>query len=223
MGDINFLEIFKGQFENTEKIIKNCMVNRNEHAIGFFNILKHHEPKFVINEFENRQPISDIFEYFIGLETCKLNRDKGICLIGSKGSGKTLLFKALKDYTMHVLRCNSFSSYDSKIIIDSCAINGTKCFNEFNYVGKDPKTIYIDDIGKESEIINHYGTKTNVIESFLDERHIIYKRFNKLTHLSTNLLPSQIKEFYGERIADRFNEMFNIVILSSKISYRETK
>ena len=75
----------------------------------------------------------------------------------------------------------------------------------------------IDDLGKEPAEVMNYGNIINPMVELIEKR---YKR-QLFTLATTNLTPRQIREKYGARMADRFNEMFNVVIFKSE-SYRKT-
>lgn len=66
----------------------------------------------------------------------------------------------------------------------------------------------IDDLGTEPVEVLEYGNRLNPVIDLL------YKRYDEqlFTIITTNLTPKEIRERYGERIADRLNEMaFRIV------------
>ena len=65
----------------------------------------------------------------------------------------------------------------------------------------------IDDLGEEEPTLMNYGNRvTPVID-------LISYRYNRMlfTMVTTNLTPAQIRATYGDRIADRFNEMMLIL------------
>ena len=73
----------------------------------------------------------------------------------------------------------------------------------------------IDDVGVEPSIIKVWG---NEISPFVDT---IYYRYDRqlFTIMTSNLGEEQLREKYGERIADRFTEMFDRIHFSNK-TYR---
>ena len=217
----SFKDIFyKGKKAVVPNKIKTVNVDLDEHRKGILNILTYLQHNFQITE-HNRPIIYAMLEYFTGSENSQYDLNKGLCLIGNVGSGKTLLFDAFKLYTSQLLQTNSFRCHNAKNIIDNAEKDGVKTVNEINFIDRTPTVIYIDDIGKDSENVNHYGTKFNVIEQLLDERYLIFSQYRKLTHISTNLHPDKIKESYGDRIYDRMREMLNIVMLKSDKSFRK--
>lgn len=76
-----------------------------------------------------------------------------------------------------------------------------------NISNKRANDFIIDDIGREFEIANTYGTKDDTMERIIDERYRAFVDHGSLTHFSTNLTEEQIKARYGERISSRLNEM----------------
>ena len=73
----------------------------------------------------------------------------------------------------------------------------------------------IDDLGIEPAEVMDYG---NILNPVID---LISYRYNEqlFTIVTTNLNPKQIRDKYGDRIADRFNEMMKKVIFEND-SYR---
>lgn len=209
-------QVFNGDFDcKKNAFIKFVDINRSQHAHGLLNILRFYENKFIITP-ENKDVLGNMLDYFTGNELSKYDLSKGIALIGGVGTGKTLIFKAIKDYTRDIIRNNSFIIKDVKSIIDGVNINGIEYLNEVNFIINHATTLYIDDIASGNEFVNHYGTKINAIEHLLSLRYDIYKKYNKLTHFTSNKYPAELKEIYGERIYDRMAEMFNVVELNCK-------
>ena len=136
----------------------------------------------------------------------------GLMYCGLCGNGKTTLLYALRTATYYL--------YD-KMKLPFTIIN-SKEINE-NY--KDPQDwknlkrlfiVAIDDLGEEPTEINEYGTIVSPIKEFLEYRY----EQQLPTFLTTNLTPKEIREVYGARIADRFNEMLEVIVFKNN-SYRE--
>ena len=66
----------------------------------------------------------------------------------------------------------------------------------------------IDDVGLEPTEVLDYGNAINPVIEILEQR---YQR-QLFTFITTNLTPKQIREKYGDRIADRFNEMMKCIV-----------
>ena len=66
----------------------------------------------------------------------------------------------------------------------------------------------IDDIGLEPTEVLDYGNAISPVIEIMEAR---YKQ-QLFTFVTTNLTPAQIREKYGDRIADRFNEMMKCIV-----------
>ena len=73
----------------------------------------------------------------------------------------------------------------------------------------------IEDMGREPTEVLEYGNVLNPVIDLLEYRYDA----QLFTMITTNLNPSEIRQKYGARIADRFNEMFERVIFKNQ-SYR---
>ena len=200
-------------------IIKKVNVPIDSHYIGILNIAKSIEPGFVINE-NNEGIIKQLLLYFTGNEDFKGSLKKGLMIVGSVGTGKSLLFRIFKAYTGKILRVNSFQYHTSSEIIDNVNINGVEFLEKYNHNFDNPITCYIDDIASRNEVIKYFGTEVNVMEQLISIRYNIYERYKKLTHISSNKYPNDFKDLYDERVIDRMKQMFNVIELSGN-SFRK--
>lgn len=75
--------------------------------------------------------------------------------------------------------------------------------------------LIVDDLGCEPAVVKNYGTEVTPITD------LIYKRYDAMspTVVTTNLTKAAIREIYGDRVADRFNEVFETIGYQEK-SYR---
>ena len=135
----------------------------------------------------------------------------GIMLCGSVGNGKSTMMKALQSLLIHlditIWHNTSFETLGMKIIsakelgrlirIDS---NNSLHYQELTMLG-------IDDLGEEEAEMMDYGNRVTPVIDLLSYR---YDRM-LFTMVTTNLTPKQIRSTYGDRIADRFNEMMLII------------
>jgi len=212
--------------ENKCKVVKNIIEYQNidieKHKQLIKKIALYIQPNYKFTEEINQ--IFDLFlAYFSGQKNIKfkekeISLNKGILLVGDVGSGKSLMFDIFKVYTSRVLYKNGFQQYQAGDIIDNLNVKGKVYFDKFSYNRStnnvpNPITCYIDDIASRNEIVNHYGSVYNSMQELLTIRYNIYSKYRKLTHLSTNLFPQQLKEIYGIRVIDRMKEMFNLVEL----------
>lgn len=67
--------------------------------------------------------------------------------------------------------------------------------------------LIIDDLGCEPYSVRNFGTEITPITD------IIYRRYDGMlpTIVTTNLTKSDIRNVYGHRVADRFNEVFDTI------------
>lgn len=70
--------------------------------------------------------------------------------------------------------------------------------------------LYLDDVGSEEHIQNHYGTKINWFKDFMETFYLRNKQYNKLI-ISSNISFKEIEEKYGFRVRSRFKDMFNVI------------
>ena len=73
----------------------------------------------------------------------------------------------------------------------------------------------IDDLGIEPRELLVFGNVCTPIVDLITDRY----EQQRVTHITTNLTPGQIREHYGDRIADRLNEMACKIIFRNE-SYR---
>lgn len=133
----------------------------------------------------------------------------GVMFCGGVGNGKTTMLKALADAIdfMTTDEGHDFKKlHHTLYIIDAAKADISKA--DYGMLG-------IDDLGTEPVEVRDYGNITTPIIDLLTAR---YQRC-LFTAITTNLIPKDIRERYGARIADRFNEMF-IPIGFSQGTYR---
>lgn len=135
----------------------------------------------------------------------------GLILCGTVGNGKTTMMDAIIDlYTgqlQHKGRSIGFRRID--------AIELNRCTDERLDELKKHPLLAIDDLGTENVSVKVYGNEVSPVTE------ILYHRYQQQlpTVITTNLTPPQLRERYGERVADRFREMMRFVIYENP-SYR---
>lgn len=133
---------------------------------------------------------------------------KGIALFGSIGIGKTTFFDALRlYYRMIGPYAREIKKLTAMQIAGCFSDQGEDAYSRFglNCI----QDIYIDDVGLEPAMSNHFGQKENVIQRVLLMQYEIRHRHK--THLSTNLSTKEFTDRYGRQAFDRIKEMCVIV------------
>lgn len=140
-------------------------------------------------------------------------------MTGGVGIGKTVLMKSLMrlfdlirdPITIPPLRCRQVVYYDAA---DMC--NKYIASEDVRYEVCNCKVLFIDDLGCEAYIYYSYG---NVIKPIQD---IIMSRYasRQPTVIATNLSLEEFVERYGERVADRVDELYSTLEYPAHESYR---
>lgn len=156
--------------------------------------------------------------------TCLVNPKKtGLMLAGTCGNGKTTLMRAIQSATAWLSRNRAFGcdEYGEEIKISISIVHVkdiiAKCkdYKEMEILKKIPY-LGIDDLGVEPKEVLDYGNVCNPVLELLEYR---YDR-QLATFVTTNLTPKEIEQHYGQRIADRFNEMITKIVFQDG-SYRK--
>lgn len=137
---------------------------------------------------------------------------------GTCGNGKTTMMYAIRDVIREISRMGALDGqYAGKelIVKDAIDVVRTAADSDMQSIVAIP-LLAIDDLGKEPAEVVNYGNIINPMVELIEKR---YKR-QLFTLATTNLTPRQIREKYGARMADRFNEMFNVVIFKNS-TYRK--
>lgn len=155
-----------------------------------------------------------------------INRDKGLCIIGNYGIGKTSLIEVVTNYVFnsnnykvtdikgkeHILRTyqGGYSGMNLRAaheIKDAKEGKGKIEYRELI----ESKRITIDDIFSEDK---SYGQET--LKDFLEQRYTLGLKTSLIMNYSDNdyNLQKTLENYgtrYGGRLMDRFFEMFNLV------------
>ncbi len=168
--------------------------------------------KFVYNEFIDDQ-LQQMAKWLTTV-TPKF----GIVLCGGCGNGKTTMLKALQNLLRRLqIRKptaplgSSHGAYYGLTIVDALHIAQLCKTNHTKYLElTQDDMLAIDDLGTEPVEVMDYG---NIMTPVID---LLTKRYEAqlFTIVTTNLDPKDIRKRYGDRIADRLNEMM------AKIVYR---
>jgi DNA replication protein DnaC len=142
----------------------------------------------------------------------------GLLLCGGCGNGKTTLVKAFQQLLCCLNlrdehhRCTyGIQIKDAKQIVRMMKVD-YQAWEKLSQVDM----LAIDDLGIEPVEVMDFG---NVLCPVVD---LLTKRYDMqlFTIITTNLTPSEIREKYGDRIADRMNEMM-VKIIFNNDTYRK--
>jgi DNA replication protein DnaC len=132
--------------------------------------------------------------------------DKGILLMGNTGVGKTWAIE--KFYLPLKKKGHEVQTID--------------LFKEANKIGPDfvkdylYHDMFIDDLGFEPKLANHFGTVFCPIELLIQERYKLFPQYK--THFTTNLnmkddKDGEILSKYGPRTFSRIKGMCDLIIV----------
>ncbi len=133
----------------------------------------------------------------------------GLLLAGTCGNGKTTTMRAVQSVVM-LLNSTYYNHRGQRVanrLLEAKDIAGLSDKSGQLTVYQTIPLLFLDDLGREPTEVLKYGNVTSPITELLE-----YRYNQRLTTIvTTNLEPSEIRTKYGDRIADRFNEMFAVV------------
>lgn len=131
----------------------------------------------------------------------------GAMICGTCGNGKTTLLYALQ-YVLNHLTNHGYLKSGTGIRIEAATD-----IPEYSSKGvswkslKEEELLAIDDFGREPAEVMSFGNIRNPISDLME-----YRYDNQLfTLMTTNLTGKEVRAKYGDRIADRFNEMLEVI------------
>lgn len=171
--------------------------------------------KFIIDK-DNKRYVNLLCSYFSNDESFESNFGgelrKGLFIFGPVGVGKTSSLEIIRKIsTKYKLKQLWFLRKSTHEIV-----------SEFNALDKREITIrkytkglvMFDDLGSEIEGSN-YG-KEDIFIRILEMRYDRFIEKGIKTHITSNYNFHQLKKRYGERVYDRFKEMFNFLELTGE-------
>lgn len=132
---------------------------------------------------------------------------KGLIIRGGVGLGKSFLVSLIKDNPVNKVQIITMPEVDRQI-----KENGE--FRGINY--SKYETIFLDDVGKQTSEINHYGTVSNWFKTFIEHYYANSPfHFHRLI-ISTNDSFEQMEKMYGKHVRDRMREKFDVINIKGK-------
>lgn len=171
-------------------------------------------PSFEIND-ANRGLMNDIYKYIERREG-RLNPSKGLWLWGPIGTGKSTIIQIMNMYdklanglSMGGYPIGGFMIELASTVATKFAAKGSDGLEPYTYNYGNVRTISFDELGREPLPAKHFGTELNVMQYVFQCRYEF--RSEAHTHVTTNLTLNEVQKKYGDHIADRINEMFNVI------------
>ena len=197
--------------------VKGCLKNMAQ-------IAKHYRcSDFRIDAFE-RRPFVKLLVYFLkekGMASkYGLDLNKGIALIGPIGCGKTTLMRIFSQFQHR--EDSRFIVKSTRDIVNEYAELGRIIIQRYSrdlnagYTNRgtfSSRNYCFDDVGIEAPT-KYFGEEVDIMEEILSSR---YDMQNTITHITSNLSPKDLGKRYGERLASRMREMFNVVAFAADI------
>lgn len=172
-------------------------------------------PKIIIDE-NNRKAIKILSLYFTNdkrFEQLGGSLNKGLMLRGGVGIGKTFLmniFRSNQKQIFSVKNCGEIASkfnIEGRQILSDYSTKKPCAPSQLNF-GQSESGICFDDLGCEKEGI-YYADKVEIMATILEMRYT--RSLHGMTHITTNILASDIELKYGQRVRSRMREMFNVI------------
>jgi len=191
------------------------------------------EKRWIPDEFI-RKSFELMLGYFHPQSPTRLDRNKGICLLGPIGTGKSTLMAAFKDNPLA-----SFRVIKAQEIVDAYVKNPELAMSKIlsyapihdepNDYGFTQYEILIEEVGREQLSIIPKGaayqsTPVNVMERIIME---LYDRPSIRVHMISNaeltgdeVYEAKFEKLYGEAASSRIFDMFNVITQDSNAPNR---
>lgn len=158
---------------------------------------------------------------------------KGILLRGNVGSGKSILFRTLRDIKKG--NESEVQALFRGVLFDKCEkiaklyqSGGDKALDYYvkgvirTPDGKSFRSYCFDDLGNE-ETKNHYGNAREVFKDIIDDRYDQYVDDGLITSFTTNLTMDEIEKRYDRRTRSRIEQMCNIISIGGTDQYQDRR
>lgn len=153
---------------------------------------------------ENTKVIEQLYYYVTANEKFEGDINKGIMICGGFGTGKTTISHTIS----HIYKLANRMNFEYVTTHD--LLVATK--EQIEYLHKRP--IILDEIGRNIEIVNDFGTKRNPFNDLIAKRY----ENQAFTIGTSNYKYETLRknEYYGEYIGERLLQMFNFIELKGE-------
>lgn len=230
---IDHLKIISNRITVDSRYQKPQIIRKHYEVENDIKLLQHIAKQFYKKDFivdnGNDKVVELLIKYFNNspdFETDGNKIYKGLLLVGDVGVGKTFLMKLFRKYANYKVTGNGFLYAHVDDITDAYAIKGIEGILHYTeeqsrksingVIKTEPLTLCLDDLGVEKRTVKHYGTEDYVIDNLLNKKYTQFQDKWVKTHAISNLDPDQLRKRYGRRLASRFKEMFNYIVLDGK-------
>lgn len=133
-----------------------------------------------------------------------------LMLQGTMGTGKTLMAKGLGNFIKFV---TGFGDSARSTVVPTYVKAKKVCEQFVRYPDdyerlRTTRILIIDDLGEEPSEVLQYGMTYTPMLDLLEERYDMHR----CTIVTTNLKGEELEKHYGQRLRDRFREMFETVM-----------
>jgi len=141
--------------------------------------------------------------------------------MGDLGSGKSTLMRLISEFIQlgRYLKKNGAIPFKPTTTLDVCQNykqTGSIDLHTYNADGvtEKPAVFCFDELGREPRMVDHYGTKLDVMSQVLQIRYTLWQTKGAITHFITNMNLEELTVTYGEFIVQRIVEMSNVIELN---------
>lgn len=195
-----------------------------DNKLDFLSFLKSYFPEYKVDQ-HNAALIKNMSLW--ALRSPKFNElgggwhiDKGWCLSGPVGTGKTSLLKMLNRYLNYI---HSAYVFEGKVVWKYAELfkqDGYSCFNPVLLAGNllfDELALVDENTGFPTrETVGHFGDKIIIGREIIMQMYNKFEETGRMAHFTTNTIFDDIESIYGGRAYSRLRYMCNFVTLTGE-------